>query len=434
MENYILNDLPDDMILADGVSGSYDLSSTGRNGNLLIVGSTGAGKTMSIIEPQILHTENDSIVVSLAKSEKVDGYAAYLRSKGYVTEVMDLVHPEKSTCNYDPMQYLFTSQDIIDFANSMVKADATKQGDRDPYWDNAASLLIAAEISGLLEKWKIAKDMGRPCKYPTMNDVLDFHDSLDFYETAGSGFTNSNKDRFFSSLVETNKDSYAYRCWRAVKGLASKTVSCIASTVNTVFAQTFPKEIRQFMTTDSVFRFEVLGELKTALFIVTSPVSKASQLYANLIYSAIFKSLFDQAMLNEGVLDVPVHVLCDDFACGSRIPNFASYLSVMRSSGISATILLQSFSQLKSLYGEADMVTIMDNCDQMVYLGCNDLDTCNQIARRMNVPLDVVLNLPIGEAIVFRRGFPYAKAKRYQTLRDVEYLKMCTLRELMRKD
>ena len=132
--------------------------------------------------------------------------------------------------------------------------------------------------------------------------------------------------------------------------------------------------------------------------------------------------LFEYAeSLPYGKLPIPVHVLCDDFATGSRILNFPEYISIFREKQISVTLLVQSESQLESMYGSEDATTIINNCDTYLYMGGMDLKTGRSISERLNAPLEDVLYMPIGQEYIFRRGQRPIVTTRYNITRNEQY-------------
>lgn len=128
-----------------------------------------------------------------------------------------------------------------------------------------------------------------------------------------------------------------------------------------------------------------------------------------------------QNLKPSGKLPIPVSVLCDDFATGSRILNFPEYISIFREKQISVTLLIQSESQLESMYGTDDATTIINNCDTFLYMGGMDLRTGRNIGERLNLPLEDVLYMPIGQEVIFRRGQKPIITQRYNVLEDKEY-------------
>ena len=139
----------------------------------------------------------------------------------------------------------------------------------------------------------------------------------------------------------------------------------------------------------------------------------------------MFKQLFEYAeSLPTGKLPIPVSVLADDFATGSRILNFPEYISIFREKQISVMLLLQSESQLEKMYGYEDAITIIENCDTYVYMGGMSLKTCRNISERLNLPLDEVLYMPLGNEVIFRRGQRPIQTQRYNILKNRMYQKI----------
>ena len=181
--------------------------------------------------------------------------------------------------------------------------------------------------------------------------------------------------------------------------------------------------------------FEQLATQKTILFVSTSAVNPSLHCFINMFYAQAFKTLFEYAeSLPHGRLPIPVHVLCDDFATGSRILNFPEYISIFREKQISVTLLVQSESQLESMYGSDDATTIINNCDTYLYMGGMDLKTGRSISERLNVPLEDVLYMPIGQEYIFRRGQKPIVTSRYDILENELYKKITRQYELSLSD
>ena len=107
----------------------------------------------------------------------------------------------------------------------------------------------------------------------------------------------------------------------------------------------------------------------------------------------MIKVLFEEAESKEnGKLEIPINIICDDFACGGKIRDFEQYISIFRAAGISVTLLLQSESQLSGMYGQTEATTIINNCDTYLYMGGMDIETCKNVALRMTWPLHKVLS------------------------------------------
>lgn len=430
--------------LAEGITYPADSSVTGLNLNEIIVGGTGCGKSFSNAYSRLLHTHESSVVVPIAKRAIMGMFKGMFEERGYEVLVLDFAHPGKSDAGYDPLRYIKNNQDALRLARSLIYATPAigRVREEDPYWNNSATSVIAAEIIlvRLIDEEPQFVDViqnGMKLlpriflgKHPTFADVLHLHRSMEVKPDKNGQFS-SNLDELFDTAEEFFPGNQATQLWKTVKGLSMKTASCILSIANNALDKIFTEGVLNMVKNKRNVGFRELGRKKTALFVLNSPMNKSLLSLTNMMYSDLFKELFEEAEEKpEGRLDVPVHIVCDDFACAGRIDGFEDYISIFRAAGISVTLLLQSESQLTSMYGDGAAATIVNNCDTYVYLGGMDIYTCENIARRMNKPLDKVLSLPLETAVVFRRGMPHAVARRYQTLEDPVYKELMEKQEL----
>lgn len=410
----------DSFCFAEGVTRSFNVKETGLNNNVIVIGGTGTGKTKSYTEPLLLHSFNHNLIVSLAKQSVVRQYAPILKNRGYRVYILNIANPQAGNIGYDPLRFLHSDKDILSLADSIITMGDKQGKDRDPYWNNTATQLVAAEISMIMELTPIYKEVNNE-KGRTFSAVLDVNEHLQFSDKNSSGFTCSSLDNEFDALEDYNQSSYAVKCFKAVKGLAAKTVSCISSTVNTAYGTVFPPSVTKLFDMDENLDIQQFVNEKCVLFIIYSAIDQTSQLFSNIVNFQLMKELFEYAE-NEcgGALPIPIHMVNDDFAI-TKIPRYSEYISIFREAGISTSMLVQSQSQLSSMYGYDHAKTIVNNCDTMVYLGGMDLDTCEDMSRRLNVPLDEVLYMPLETAVVITRGTKPVIAKRYQIYEDELY-------------
>lgn len=403
----------DRLILGDGDNCifSSDSEKTGLNNNIVVIGTSGCGKTVSLIEPRIIETFTKSLIVTVTKRRIVKKYFKVMRERGYQVWDVDFVHPSEGNCGYDPLDYIASYNDITFLARSIVMANSQKtNSSADPYWDDSATSLLSAEISYVL----MTKEN------PTFADVLEFHNNMTFEER--NGVICTNYDRKFEYLEEKDSSCFAVSCWKSFKQLPIKTASCIFSTLNTTIDSIFTPELKGLFKMKQMVDFEKLASEKIVLFITSSPVNPSLNSFISSFYSTAFKELFEFAEEQaDGKLPISVDVLCDDFATGCPVNMFDQYVSIFREKGISATILVQSESQLSSLYGADKATTIINNMDTIVFLGSMDLETGKRISMRANCPLEDILYMPIGEEIIFRRGMKPIFTKRYNIFENDMY-------------
>ena len=374
----------DSLILGDGPKGTYSMDPkvSQVNNNVLVIAGTGGGKTKSVVEANLLHAFHQSMVVLLTKRRLLDQYGPLLKSRGYDVKVLDLVHPAQSDVGYDPMLHLRDDTDIIGLAKALVSASG--------YWENSAADLFAAFIKlARLLYWDWAR-MDRVLK---LIRKIDYPPALDEDDCASmSKLRTLNPVDQFVALRK--KDPQMFMSWLQYSNNASNTKACIQSMLFSAVNGVLTEGIQQIMAMPKQLEFTDLVNRKTVLFVLTSPVNPALHPFANLMLGTLFKELFEYAeSLPGGRVPVPLTAICDDFATGGQSEK-----------GISVMMLVQSLSQLESMYGPAASVTIQDNTDNIVYMGGNNLDTAEQMARRINKPMDEVLALPRGQIYLFRSG------------------------------
>lgn len=416
----------DEMILGKDVTVSTNCDETQRNNNVIVCGSSGCGKTMSIIEPKLLSTFNSSLVVTLSKKRIIPGYTELFKQRGYKVINLDFANPMESEAAYDPLQYLKSFADITYLSTSIVMADARKKESKaDPYWDSVAISLLSAFISLTLVDNKAA----------TMTDVINLFRRFIIKNPEGGGLMETNMDLVFESIRDENPNHFAVSCWDSFRLTPIRTAGCIYSTLSTMLDNIFTSELCAMMKKRKKVDFEAITNEKTVLFVTTSAVNPALHTFVNMFYSQMFKELFEIGEANEsGKLNIPIQVVCDDFACGAKIVNFEEYISIFREKGISVTMMLQSESQLQGIYGEHEAKTIINNSDTYIYMGGIDLSTAKNISERINLPLEDVLYMPIGQELIFRRGSKPVITTRYEVEKDKEYKKMKNLEKKVKEE
>lgn len=408
----------DKMILGENAVYSTDCRETGLNNNVLVCGTSGCGKTMSVSEPRLLETYNTSLIATVTKRRLVHKYKPVFEQRGYAVEDLNFVCPEESTVSFDPLQYICGYQDITFLAESIVKANPRKERTTaDPYWDESSVSLLSAEIAYIL----------MTVDNPSFTDVLEFHDRLKILgrkqkpgqQTEG---ISTNYDMRFNLLELMHPHCFAVTCWNSFCCMPEKTARCIYGSLNTLLDSIFSPALRKMISMENKVDFEQLASEKTVLFVSSSAVNPSLQYFINMFYAQAFKTLFEYAENQpDGRLPIPVHVLCDDFATGGRIMNFPEYISIFREKQISVTLLLQSESQLETMYGKGNATTIINNCDTYLFMGGMDLQTGHSVSMRLNVPLEEVLYMPIGQEVVFRRGQRPVLTTRYNIQQNELY-------------
>ena len=376
------------MVLGANQYYDMDCHKTKINNNVLVVGASGTGKTRGIVEPNILRATG-SYIISDPKGRLYDQYKKYLENKGYEVLLLDFTKPQRSKC-YNPMKYIHTEQDIVKLAHMIIYAEKNLKGNMDPFWDQAASMMLSAAIGYL---WQYCQP-----EYQNLNEALRI---LNMMEPEMS--ERKIVGKLFEGARRENPDSVAIRHYDKLKNLPERTFESIHICATTRLAAVDTKEMRGVLKSDDL-DIPGIGRKKTALFVCVSDNDRSLDSIVNIFFTQAMNELCAEAdSRKSGSLKVPVQFILDDFATNVSVEGFPRMISSIRSRGISTMLMIQAEGQLQQSY-EKDAETIISNCDSYVYLGSNDLETCKRISERLNVPLDKILYMPVGKGWLFRRG------------------------------
>ena len=226
----------------------------------------------------------------------------------------------------------------------------------------------------------------------------------------------------FEMWTKDNPDSFSAKKVNQVMSLRTvdKTWSCVLEFLNCALEPFMFNEAKYIFANPRSFSPVMLGERKTVLFINVSDTDSSFDQTVNIFYTQALQRLCSKADENiDGRLDVPVRIIMDDFAASAKIPDFHKVISVIRSRDISVSLILQSMTQLEAMYTHAEALTIINNCDHLLYLGCQDMETAEFVGCRSFKTADSVLCLPREKAILIRNGSKaevVEKIKPYSTL------------------
>ena len=350
-------------ILTQNVSISLDGRKHRRNLNVLVCGGSGSGKTRFYAKPNVM-SANCSYVCLDPKGELLRDTGGLLQAKGYDIRVIDLVDMKKSHC-YNPFVYLKDDNDIQRLVTNLFK-NTTPKGSQsqDPFWDNAAMMLLLALVFYLHYE--------APPEEQNFAMVMEMIRAGEVDEDDSK--TPSALDNLFYDLRRTDPGHIALKYYDAYHSGAAKTLKSIQITLAARLEKFNLESVAGLTITDELDLWR-LGEEKTALFAIIPDNDTSFNFLVSILYSQLFQQLFEVADKKYGgALPVHVQFLMDEFANLSLPDDFDKILSVMRSRGVSVSIILQNLAQLKALF-EKQWESIVGNTDEFVYLGGNEQAT-----------------------------------------------------------
>ena len=339
-----------------------------RNKNILVIGGSGSGKTRFFVKPSLMQMHS-SYVVTDPKGTVLIECGKLLQRGGYRIKVLNTINFKKSM-RYNPFAYLRSEKDILKLVNTIIantKGDGEKSGE--DFWVKAEKLYYTALIGYI---WYEAPDEEK--NFTTLLEMINASEAREDDED----FQNP-VDLMFERLEEKDPEHFAVKQYKKYKLAAGKTAKSILISCGARLAPFDIKELRELMETDEM-ELDTIGDRKTALFVIISDTDDTFNFVVSILYTQLFNLLCDKADdVYGGRLPVHVRCLLDEFANIGQIPKFEKLIATIRSREISASIILQSQSQLKAIYKDnAD--TIVGNCDTTLFLGGKEKTTLKEIS------------------------------------------------------
>ena len=340
-----------------------------RNKNILVIGGSGSGKTRFFVKPSLMQMHSSYVVTDPKGTVLIECGKLLKQRGGYRIKVLNTINFKKSM-HYNPFAYIRSEKDILKLVNTIIantKGDGEKSGE--DFWVKAERLFYCALIGYI---WYEAPEEEK--NFTTLLEMINASEAREDDEEFQSPV-----DLMFERLEEKDPEHFAVKQYKKYKLAAGKTAKSILISCGARLAPFDIKELRELMETDDM-ELDTIGDRKTALFVIISDTDDTFNFVVSILYTQLFNLLCDKADdVYGGRLPVHVRCLLDEFANIGQIPKFEKLIATIRSREISASIILQSQSQLKAIYKDnAD--TIVGNCDTTLFLGGKEKTTLKEMS------------------------------------------------------
>lgn len=390
-----------------------------RNQNVLVVGGSGSGKTRFYVKPNLMQMHSSYVVTDpkgttlpecgkmLQRGQPIVRNGEIIGYKPYSIRVFNTIDFDKSM-HYNPFAYIrpkTREQDILRTVEVLIANTTGEQKGGDEFWVKAEKLLYTSYIALILtmcpeNEWNFETLIDFVNASECREDDESFKNAIDwaFYYLEKWIEKDWEKDEKFaeqnanySDLIDIEVEPwraslgrFAVRQYKAYKLAAGKTAKSILISCASRLAPFSIDRILEITSYDEM-HLDTVGDELTALFIIVSDTDDTFNFLVAMMYTQLFNLLCTKADNNpdgSGRLKYPVRCLIDEFANIKQIPQFEKIISVIRSRGISASIILQTKSQLKSLYKD-NAETIEGNCDSLLFLGGKEKTTLKDISESL---------------------------------------------------
>ena len=350
---------------------------TARNKNVLVIGGSGSGKTRFWLKPNLMQMHSSYVVtdpkgtILVECGKMLQRGAPKLGKDGkpmkdkhgkviyepYRIKVLNTINFKKSM-HYNPFAYIHSEKDILKLVTTLIANTKGEGKAGDDFWVKAETLLYCALIGYIHYE--------APVEEQNFSTLIEFINAMEVRED-DEEFKNP-VDLMFDALEAEKPNHFAVRQYKKYKLAAGKTAKSILISCASRLAPFDIKEVREITMYDEL-DLDMLGDERTALFLIMSDTDGTFAFLISLIYSILFNRLCERADdVYGGRLPIHVRCLIDEAANIGQIPNLERLMATIRSREISACLVLQAQSQLKALYKD-NMDTIIGNCDASLFLG-----------------------------------------------------------------
>ena len=334
-----------------------------KNGNILVIGGSGSGKSASFAIPNALQMLG-SYIFTDPKGELYDRTAGIYKKNGYNVHVINLADPKYSD-GYNPLSHIRGTTDVDIITKIISKKDdkgPNKGGD--PFWDQTSEALLKAMIYYIL--------FNRPKEEHSLASCLSL---------VRLGGENEGED-LMNLFMDLPFDNPARRAFETIRLGSEKTFSNILVSLAAKL-EAFDSEEIAALTSTNTIEFEKLAAEKSVVYFITPESHSTYDFLMNIFFSQLFQRLYEYGDQNGGSLPVPMFLILDEFANIGRIPNFERILSTCRSKKLHISIILQSIDQLMEIYDEKVTENIMANCSTHLFLGSNAQKTLETFSKQL---------------------------------------------------
>ncbi len=393
------------IILTNDVKMSLNTRHTRKNLNVMVIGGSGSGKSRFYVKPNLMQA-NTSYVCTDPKGELLRSTEKMLERYGYKIKVFNLIDMSHSH-NYNPFNYIYdvdgnySTKAVIKMVNVLMKNTQKEGGGGgDQFWDDSTKALLAAlcfylvecedksmqnfsEVMKLLKKAEVKE--GSDDFQSDLDMIFDALENPDKYKSEEAAENKQFNELNLIDLAKNAKPASRYMClkyYKDFKKAAGDTAkSILISTAVRLQAFNIP-EVMNLTCCDNI-HLEMIGDEKTAMFIIIPSSDDTFNFLAAMMYTQLFDVLYDRANFKHGGR-LPFHVRCllDEFANLGQIPRFEELLATMRSMEISANVIIQNLSQLKKMYKDS-WENVLGNCDSLLFLGGQEPTTLEHVSKTL---------------------------------------------------
>nr|MDA3846934.1 type IV secretory system conjugative DNA transfer family protein [Vallitaleaceae bacterium] len=299
----------------------------------------------------------------------------FLEKKGYEVICIDFKNPLKSN-RYNFLQPVI---DAIDQDDIPKAVDATwdltaslvpEDNHNEKIWTNGEASIIASAIMSVVYDNRNGNDR----RFQNISNVYFFISEMCKVVDGTMPL---------SKYMKNIKASHPAKALLSISEVApSKTRGSFYTSALTTL-RLFTNPLIHQMTNISDLKLEDFGDKKQVIYMILPDEKSTYYSLASLFVNQCYMQLVKNADNRGGRLKRRINFVLDEFGNFVKIPDFASKLTVGGGRGIRFNLFLQSVMQLDEKYGKEGAGTIKSNCETWIYLQADDLNTLEEISKKL---------------------------------------------------
>ena len=339
----------------------------------MIIGSTGSGKTVCIVKPQVnlLAKKGESMIINDPKGELYKYCGDYLKEQGYNIVVLNFRNPDEGNA-WNPLAtpyYYFKNGNtdkaielLEDIANNILVDPKNKDS---AFWEKSGADYFAALALGLFRDGK--------------EDEINLN-SINLMSSVGEERLGAKTyiQEYFNMKGESSPE---YIFGSTTFNAPTETKGGILSTFRQKIRIFASREKLSEMLSYSDFDMRSIGEQKTAVFLIIHDEKTTYHSLLTVFLKQCYETLIEVAQSRGGKLAYRTNFILDEFANMPPLSDVDAMVSAARSRDIRFTFIIQNFSQLNDVYGKEIAETLKGNCGNLVYLISTEMSALEEISK-----------------------------------------------------
>jgi type IV secretion system protein VirD4 len=370
------------------------------NGQTLVTGATGSGKTVGALGPTVQAMANyevkPSLIITDPKGDLYLNHSQHLKNNGYNIQQIDLTDGIFNSARWNPFENIYNNIQRI----NELKADGIENAEEivklrtDVYQemqDLIHSLFTLSHHRKEDDLWNSgARDLILAVAYAFIEDVEDEimeKEQFNLFNLINIIVNNTGNEcaglkQYFSNRSVVSK---AVAASKQVLDTSKETMSSYLTTVHN-YLKDYNEVGITTLTSSSDMDFSKFDEEPSALFIRISPARPTRNKIAVALIEAAYKQLMAKAENNlklgktkKSTLLRDVHFILEEFGNLPRLSKIAQIVTLGREYKIWFYGVIQDYQQLNNLYGN-DATIIKNNCIIKIFIGSTDKATIEEVS------------------------------------------------------